>query len=158
MEQANVDNIRDLLESAAESKKQSELHKRGVENWHKPVSLGSRSTLLQVCYQQLQTASVTKTKDEILNLQCRAQADLHQPAGNLYPRSIHMMQKVCHSRYTCSCLRISRHVVICRVGKMHVDHVLCDMLNVGDCSAGGVSCYWASCYVVLLVGSIINSG
>ena len=31
-----------------------------------------------------------KTKDEATNIDCRAQADLYQPKGSLYPKSLHI--------------------------------------------------------------------
>ena len=103
--------MRDLLESRHQRKEANSLLKRYSRDWHKPLFEGCQSTLLQCCFERLHMAAMIKTKDEATNIDCRAQADLYQPKGSLYPKSLHIMKRVCLQHV---CLQ----VLICR-SKLH---------------------------------------
>ena len=94
IEDKDEDNQRQLLELHQCRKEERQLFKRWDKLWHVPLFPGCPSTLLQTCFGRLHSASITKTKDVVVETECRAQRQLYQPKGSLYPKSLYVMKKV----------------------------------------------------------------
>ena len=68
---------------------------KAQKDWHKPLFPGCKSTLIQAVYERVHSQMYGKTRDGASNIDCRAHHELYQPQGSLFPRSRHLMLKVC---------------------------------------------------------------
>jgi len=128
VEEANKESLRELLESAVKREEVTGLLKRHNKDWHKPLFEGCPSTLLQCCFERLHTASMTKTKDDATNIDCRAQADLYQPKDSLYPKSLYRLKLVCLQWWRLHIIYISlpEAYITCSIGHL-IDVQLIDV-------------------------------
>ena len=64
------------------------------EKWHKPLYPGAPLTLLQTAFERLHSQVSGSSRDGASDIECRAQFELYQPKGSLYPKSLYQMKMV----------------------------------------------------------------